>query len=432
MFDQSVFLVQMLPFVFSHPYESAKYAAKAIKYFADKTAFDKSMATLHSTKLWDLIEKTGLAIYEPTSAKTELRNELHGGDKNLWNKEINVKGKKISVGQAFERATTSALNNARLYLFMNAVENLYNAGKTFENSPEDFKAAARVANELTGHGKVQEDIAKATNVINKVIWSPKMFASTLNILGLGDLTRPVATANAIARRFGITTKESSKYKGFYTSLTPEQGKFAAKEMSRFIGTGIMIMVAAKLASMMNGDDEDKVQIDIDPRSSNFGSIKTDGKTILIFGRFASVARTIVQALSGTKVVNGEEQELGKKFGSKTSGDVVFGSFVRGKMTPAAGLAYDFFLNNKKNYYTKEELTPSGIAKQSFVPMSAQDITKDFDRDGFLLGLAETLGKIYGAGIRDDKDFVKKEGGGSHTGVKLKKRGHGGGHHKIKQ
>ena len=410
MFDQSVYLVQMLPFTLSHPYEAAKYAVQSLKYFADKTAFDKTMATLHSTELWNLIEKSGLVIYEPRSPKADLRNELHGGDKNLWNKEVEFRGKKYSIGQAFERSTTSALNNARIYLFMNQVQNLYNAGKTFENSPKDFEAAARAVNELTGHGKLAAPAQMISKFLGSFIWSAKMFASTLNLAGLGDLVRPVATANAIARKFGIKTKESEKYtnKGFYTSLTPEQGKFVAKEMSRFIGTGIMIMVAAKLASMMRGDDDDEVQIDIDPRSSGFGSIKSGDKTFVIYGRFGSAVRTIVQALSGTKVVKGEEQELGQGYGSKTSGDVVFGSFVRGKATPAAGLAYDFFLNNRKNYYTKEELTPKTIGKQMLVPMAAQDMAKDFDRDGFLLGTAETVAKIYGAGIRDDRDFMKKE------------------------
>ena len=409
MFDQSVFLVQMLPFALSHPLKLAQFAARAMKGFANKKSFDEKMAVLHSSGLWDLIEKSGLAIYEPKTAKTELRNELHGGDKNIWNKDMKVGGYNISPGQAFERATSSALNNARLYLFMNRVQDLNNAGKTFENSPEEFKAAARFANEFTGHGKVQEDIAKATNLLNKFIWSPKMFSSTLNILGLGDITRPVATANAIARRLGIKTKESSKYKGFYTSLTPEQGKFAAKELTRFILGGITIMYSAKLISMLSGDDEDKVKIDMNPKSSNFGNINVDGKNIAVFGRFASAVRTICQALLSEKVTStGETKVLGEGYGNKTSGEVVFGSFVRGKMTPASGLAYDFFLNNRKNYYTKEELTAKEVAKQSFVPMSARDIIKDFDRDGALIGTLETIAKLYGTSIRDERDFIKKE------------------------
>lgn len=406
MFDQSVFLVQMLPFALSHPLKTIQFAVKSIRDFSSKTRFDENMALLHGTELYKLIEKTGLAIYEPRSAKSELRNELHGGDKNLWNKEITVGGKKYSVGQAFERATTSALNNARLYLFMSRVQDLYDAGKTFENSPKEFEAAARFINEFTGHGKVQEDIAKSSQLLNKFIWSPKMFSSTLNILGLGDIVRPVATANAIGRRLGITTKESNKYKGFYTSLTPEQGKFAARQLTRFIGGGIMLMVATKLASMMNGDDDDDVKIDIDPRSSNFGSMKIKNKPILVYGRFGSAVRTIVQSVGGVRVVKGEEDVIGDKYGEKTSGDIVFGSFVRGKTTPFAGFAYDFILNNRKNYYTKEEMTPKTVAKQLIVPMSIQDVIKDFDRDGGLVGTIETVLKFYGAPIKDDRDFEK--------------------------
>jgi hypothetical protein len=408
MADQSFTLVQMLPFALSHPLKMMQFAARAAKDFASKTSFDKNMAILHSTALWDLIEKSGLAIYEPRSAKSELKHELYGGEKNLWNKEINVGGKKISVGQAFERSATSALNNARLYMFMNSVQDLYNAGKTFENSPKDFEAAARIANEFTGHGKVHEMFQNKN--WDKIIWSKKMFSSTFNLLGLGDIIRPVATVNAIGRRLGITTKETSKYsKGFYTSLTPEQGKFAAKELTRFIIGGMMIMMATKLSSMLAGDDDDEVVINMNPKSSDFGNMTVGNKKISIYGRFGSAVRTVCQAILGEKTTaEGENKALGEGYGNKTSGEVVFGSFVRGKMTPAAGLAYDFILNNKKNFYTKEELSAKEIAKQMTIPLAAREVFTDIDRDGALVGTIETIAKIYGAGIRDERDFIKTE------------------------
>ncbi len=401
MFDQSVVLVQSLVFSLSHPLKAVKFAKQALaKDFISAKEFNRKMTILKENRpLYDLIKKTELAILDPRSLESELRSELHGGDTNLWNKEFEFKGKKYSVGQAFERSTSSFLNNARLSLFMNGIEKLYQSGKTFENAPNEFKSLARAINELTGQGKVQKQVQMASPIVNKIIWSTKMFASTLNILGLGDIVRPIETSKAIGRGLGFKIKETEGTKGFYTSLTPTQRKFAAKELGRFIGTGALIMTIAAL----NGAD-----VDLDPRSSGFGSIIIGNKKYNVYGRFSSAARTIVQVAGGVRVIKGEEVELGKKFGSKTSGGVVYGSFVRGKMTPSAGLAADLILNNQKNYFTSEDIDFANGVKTLTIPMSVQDLKKDFTRDDALTATATAISKAYGANISDERDFAKQK------------------------
>ena len=418
MFDQSYFLVQMLPFTFSHPLQAIRFAKEALlKDFISADRFKRTMAILHESPLYDLIEKTGLAVFEPRSFKSELRTELHGGEKNLWNKEFEFRGKKYSVGQAFERSTTSFMNNARISLFMDRVKDLYEAGKTFENSPEEFKSAARAINELTGQGKVQEHIQMASPVVNKIIWSPKMFASTLNILGLGDVIRPIETSKAIGRGLGFKIKETEATKGFYSSLTPEQRKFALKEVSRFVGMGATLMVIAQLS----GADD----VDVDPRSSGFGTITFGNKTYNVFGRFASAARTIVQVGGGVRMLGGQKDVLGDKFGDKTAGDVLYSSFGRGKMTPAAGLTSDLILNGGKNYYTKEEITLANAAKSLAIPLAAQDMQKDFSRDNVLAAAGTTVAKLYGANISDKRDFeAKMKSKGKKGGSKTSNKGGG--------
>jgi hypothetical protein len=295
---------------------------------------------------------------------------------------------------------------------MNGVEKLYEAGKTFENSPEEFKSLARVVNELTGQGKVQQHIQMASPVVNKIIWSPKMFASTLNILGLGDVIRPIETSKAIGKGLGFKIKETEATKGFYSSLTPEQRKFALKEVSRFVGMGVTLMVIAQLS----GADD----VDVDPRSPGFGTITSGNKTYNVFGRFASAARTIVQVGGGVRMLGGQKDVLGDKFGDKTAGDVLYSSFGRGKMTPAAGLASDLILNNRKNYYTKEEIDLANAAKSLAIPLAAQDMQKDFKRDDVLTATGTTIAKLYGANISDKRDFEAK------MKSKGKKSGKGGG------
>lgn len=401
MFDQSAVLVQALQFSFSHPFQAVKFAKQALaKDFISAKEFNRKMTILRENRpLYDLIKKTELAILEPRSLESELRSELHGGDTNLWNKEFEFKGKKYSVGQAFERSTSSFLNNARLSLFMNGIEKLYQSGKTFENAPEEFMALSRIINEFTAQGKVQKQVQMASPIVNKIIWSPKMFASTLNVLGLGDIIRPIETSKAIGRGLGFKIKETEGSKGFYTSLTPTQRKFAAKELGRFIGTGALIMTVAAL----NG-----AEVDLNPTSSGFGSVTAGNKSDNVFGRFSSAIRTVFQVLLGYKTVDEKEVELGKKFGSQTAGGVLYGSFLRGKTIPYVGLALDLKLNNQENYFTGEKIDFANAVKTLTVPMSVQDLKKDFTRDDVLTASIITVAKLYGKSIKDERDFGKQK------------------------
>jgi hypothetical protein len=383
-FDQSVFLVQMMPYTMSHPKEAIKTLPKALATIKNAEKFNADMAKLHNGAFWELMEKSGLAMYEPHSAKAELRNELHGGDKNLLNKEITIGGKKYSVGQAFERATSTQLNTARQKLFMQQVINLYEKGITYESSPKHFEDAARVANELTGHGKSLDAIQKAAPVVNPIIWSQKMFASSLNILGLSDAAH------------GLVGK-----KGYYGNLTPEARKFALKEAARFIGMGVTIMAAWKLSHL----NDDEADADFNPLSTTFGTIKSGDKSINVFGRFSGIVKGISQIAAGQRYIKDKKDVLGDKYGDKTAGDVAFSAFARGKMTPLAGLITDLAINNQEDYYTHENLlSPKAIAGRLAVPMSLQSVSSDIAKDGVVKGIAESLFKFVGGGLNDQRDY----------------------------
>ncbi|MDC6625642.1 hypothetical protein OEZ82_26835, partial [Leclercia adecarboxylata] len=135
-------------------------------------------------------------------------------------------------------------------------------GKTYENSPEAYESAARVANELTGHGKPLDAIQKGSAIWNKIIWSVKMMSSTMNLLGLGDIVRPVGIYES------IVGKKDSKYdKGFYSGLTPEARKFVLKEMARFVASGVAIMYGIVLShALLSDDDDEEYEVDLDPLS----------------------------------------------------------------------------------------------------------------------------------------------------------------------
>jgi hypothetical protein len=417
MVDQSAVLVQSLLFSLAHPARAAVYAARSFRDIVNSKRYNRAMNSLHSGQLGEDAVKSGLAIFEPRSPKSELRNELMGGEKSLWNKnigipEINLKGKNIikgrtlklgvdinvpqinilgkeiihggkisketefSIGKAFERSVSTYLNNARLFLFEQQTANLKKQKKTFENSPEEYKNAARVANELTGHGKVHAALTQATGEgLNRIIWSPKMFSSSLNILGLGDLAN-------IGKKDG----------GFYKTLNNEQRKFVGAEIGRFLATSAVLMGLAKL----NGGD-----YDLDPRSSGFGSIKLGDWSWNIFGRYGSVVRTLVQSMWKAKF--GEDivsLPVTKRIGT------FWGGFIRGKMTPLSGALHDIPFG--QNYYSDEKITPMRFAKNLLLPMASNDIPDFIKQDPNIKGAVAAILTMYGASIRNQKVYEERK------------------------
>ncbi len=397
-FDQSIMMVQNLPFTMSHSVEAVKNFKEAVtKNIHTADNFNAKMAKLHGGAFWKMMEETGLAMYEPRSAKAELRNELHGGERNLLNKSFEVNGKKYSVGQAIERANSTLLNNARQKLFMDQVINLYEKGFTIESDLKRFENAARVANELTGHGKSAKFFQDNAKIWNKIIWSVKMGSSTFNLIGLGDIIRPQGIYDAVTGN-----KNATAPKGFYSGLDGQSRRHVAKEMGRFVGMGLLAGLVIKAAY---GDD---VEIDYDPLSVTFGTVKwkETGTTWQPFGRFTSKIKTLAIIMMATRHMNGKVDELGDKYGDKTTEDIALKGLFRSAMRPDAALMYDLKFNNGKDYFTGEKITPAYLAKKS-IPMSLGGMSDDFNRDGALVGSVKTFGKFVGMSIGNENDFKNK-------------------------
>ena len=113
---------------------------------------------------------------------------------------------------------------------------------------------------------------------------------------------------------------------YYAKLPKELRVMAAKDMFKFVALGMSVLALAKL----NGAD-----VEDDPRSSDFGKIKSGNTRWDIWGGFQQYVRLFSQVASGEKKSSGsgEIQRLNGegRFG-ETRGDVT-SRFVRGKLAP---------------------------------------------------------------------------------------------------
>lgn len=385
--DDSATFVQNGLLMLANPKMGAKVWLKHWKEAFNDAEFKRELAAIHARPDWEIIKNSGLEIVEPHTAASKAVEEAF--EQNLLAGKIKFKDELGNVkkeyqpwkytGGIFERAFTSMGNNFRLALFEKRMQMLKDDGKTFESHPQEYKSAARAINELTARGKLPQGLAQASPYITPFVWAPRMLTSTINVLGLSDIA------------LGLW------HKGYYQNLTPTQRKFALAQLGRGVGMGVAIMGAAALGG---------AKIDYDPRSVTFGDVIIGDHHFNVFGRFVPVIKTLVQASLGTRIKKGEVQDLdNSKFGAKTRMGVV-GGFFRGKMTPAAGAAYD--LLEGRNYYTQKEFGVKDLPKALLMPMSINDLIQGWQHDGTISILTRFLPAFEGMKVSDERDFNKNE------------------------
>lgn len=377
--DDSATFVQNGLAMMANPKTGAKVWLEHWKdAFSDKR-FKRELAALHADPAFEIMQKSGLDVVEPHNAASEKVEEAF--EKNLLAGKFKVGDKEFQpwkyTGGIFERAFTSMGNNMRVNLFKKQMAALLEDNKTFESHPEDYKAAARAINELTGRGQLPAKLAQASPYITPFIWAPRMLTSTVNLLGLSDAT---------LGWFG---------KGYYQNLTPSQRSFALGQLGKGVALGVAIMGAAALGG---------AKVDYDPRSVTFGDIIIGNHHYNVFGRYTPVIKGIVQFAMGERVKKDGVQDLdtGKR-GAKTRMGVV-GGFFRGKMTPAAGVGYD--LAEGKNYFTNEPFGIKDVPKALLSPMSVKELIDGWKNDGTWTILNRFLPAFEGLKVSDERDFNK--------------------------
>lgn len=382
--DDSASFVQNWLFILTNPKSGGQAWLDHWKDAFSPKRFKRELAALHNSNDWDIIKESELDVLEPQSMAEGKAEEVF--ERNLLAKiKLTIGDKEIKpweqTGGIFERAFTSLGNNLRVNLFRSRMRELLKEGKTFQSHKEEYKAAARAINEMTGRGKMAPEVEQISPYLTPVIWAPKMISSTLNLLGVSDIA-----ATLVGR------------KGFYRQLTPGQRTFVAIEMARGVSLGVLIMSAASMGG---------AEVDYDPRSVTFGNIKSGNKSYNVFGRFASVVKTIVQFglrerhKPGGKV---EKYDTGE-YGSKNSWELV-GGFARGKMTPFAGVLYD--LKAGKKYFTNEPFGLTDVPAELITPMSIKDLIQGMENDGAWGLLTRFLPAFEGIKVSDDRDFKKMQ------------------------
>ena len=371
--------------------------------FFSETNFRRRLVTIHENKpLMDMVRRSGLDIIDPKGFRESITNEQFGGqnwlDKikftvskkgepySVQNKEgkwetypgeITKKTYKASdITSPFERIFAAFSNEFRLQIFIRGAENLIAKGKTLDNNIEDFKSLASYANNITGRGKIHNEIKRAEPIISSLIWAPGLMSSSMNIMGLGDLAK------------------LGKNKGYYRAMTPEVRAYAVKETAAGVAMGVLVMAAMAM-------DPDK-EVDYNPESVTFGQVRDtkNGWSYNVFGRFTPYIRYLAMMTMRGKVIDGKPV----KFDAKKETY----KFFRGKAAPFAGVATDlaFSENFQGKKYTLDN--KGQIASDLFEPLFVKELREQMKIDGTEAILTRGIPSFVGIKVVNEKMYDKRD------------------------
>jgi hypothetical protein len=347
--------------------------------FSEKN-FRRRLVAIHENKpLMDMVRRSGLDIIDPKGFRESITNEQFGGQNWLDKIKFKVKGKEYKASgltSPFERIFAAFSNEFRLQIFIRGAEKLIAKGKTLDNNIEDFKSLASYANNITGRGKIHNEIKRAEPIISSLIWAPGLMSSSMNIMGLGDL------ANL------------GKNKGYYRAMTPEVRAYAVKETAAGIAMGVLVMAAMAL-------DPDK-EVDYNPESVTFGQVRDtkNGWSYNVFGRFTPYIRYLAMMTMRGKMIDGKPV----KFDAKKETY----KFFRGKAAPFAGVATDlaFSENFQGKKYTLDN--KGQIASDLFEPLFVKELREQMKIDGTEAILKRGIPSFMGIKVVNEKMYDKRD------------------------
>jgi hypothetical protein len=329
------------------------------KYAFSERAYTNLMEAIKSRPTYRLMRESNLAL---TDLGPNLLKREEAFMSNLVEK-IPIFGK---LARGSNRAYSGFLNKLRADVFDDLVKNATNLG-ILKKKPNIINDIARFVNSATGRGDLGE-LNRASVVLNGAFFSPRLMASRLNLLN----------------------------PAYYGKLDPFVRKEALKSLLYFGATAGSIVGLAKLGGL---------DVGIDPRSADFGKMKTGNTRFDPWGGFQQYIVLISRLLSGKMVssTTGKEFTLGEGYKPTTRLDIIQ-RFAESKTSPVASFVLGL-LKGQTSMGEKFRVGPE-IADR-FIPMVIQDMY-DLYREMGPKGILAGIPGVFGVGSQTYSDLIPLE------------------------
>lgn len=351
--DLSMALLQNGAMAFTHPVYWGKSFGGALRDMVNEKKYNRWMSEMQGDRRFHIAKEAGLSVTDPKDQTLRDAEELFMS--NLLDK-IPVLGKPVKIGgknylgitQASERVFSSMSNRIRINMMYDLIDVWEQQGKTMYNSPELYKATARMINAATGRAKFGKFETDARMVSN-ILWSPRMYASQLELLS--------APFNPLWK------------------APMEVRKQVWLDATKYVAVSISLMALAKAAG---------ADVETDPRSKDFGKIKIGNTRIGMPGGMTQWITFVTQmAMGQTKsTVTGRVKDMGPGFAEQSRIDVA-GRFLRGKLSPTLSLAFD--LADGRTYMGDDILTTDHVLQYT-TPLGIRGAFETSQNEGIGTGI----------------------------------------------
>lgn len=281
-----------------------------------------------------------------------------------------------------ERTNASFFNTLRIGMFKGQMKNWREldelrkvdprAGDAFFNVPgirkvapgENFvndrsvKTLARYLNTMSGRGNIPAWMNKHADIMNVVFFSPRF------------------TYRAFEAPFSLLSR------------TPAVRRMAARDLTGMVMTGVGILAAAKAAGL---------DVEMDPRSSDFGRIRHKSIRYDFWGGFRPLAVLIGRmAANPEKPFTGETKSTGTGLITEQQTTSLLLNYFRAKTSPQLGLVIDVSQGEtvigEEVLATKDSVLSQ--AEQRLLPLVVQDVKEALENEG-ILGAAGASTALFG-------------------------------------
>lgn len=329
-FDMSAPLRQGVILTTTKPKAAGAAAHQMFRQVFSPKNFDEWLEKLPDHPNYTLMEDSGLYIADPRKVGKglEAREEKFMSE---MAEKIPVVGGMVRASQ---RAYIGYLNKLRVDVFDQLASKFIKEGLDPEKDAATFKSLASFVNNATGRGELPGRLNRIPQELNTIFFSPRLIASRFNMLN----------------------------PAWYAKQDKLVRKEAIKSMAEFIGIGSTVLALAKA----NG-----AEVELDPRSTDFGKIKIGNTRWDIWGGFQQWVRVFSQMASGyRKTAKGDVMKLAADEFPYDTRLNVGARFIRGKLAPIPNLALEL-LEGQKLY--GEKMTLESEAIENTVPLYLQDI-----------------------------------------------------------
>lgn len=346
-------------------------------YYGSQATYDVAMREIAARDNYGRMLEAGLAFSTMDGALTS-REESFQTD-------LATKIPVIGVGvQASERAYTGFLNKLRADMFDQFLKYAERSGQNIDD-PELLKGLARFVNAGTGRGNIPELLRSASPQLNALFFSPRLMASRMQLL----------------------------WPGWYLRLPPGIRHQAIISAASF---GTIAMMVLSLIGLMWPDE---VEVEYDPRASDFAKVRVGDTRYDIlggFGQYITLGARIAtgQRMSGTgnltpyrsveDIMDLQEIIRGSASLEQTTTDggpyeptllSAFGDFSRNKSSPNMSYAIDMMTGEDA---IGNPVDPVDSLVQRMTPLYVQDVSEAMEEFGTSEGLFRVMPGLFGVGV----------------------------------